>query len=170
MADWVLEPLNRTDHALEVLDLTRRAADYVTLEVARSPDLAFVVDFFEATPPGVTKDKIYPHGIRQGGRLIGIVGIAEGYEFPTDWWIGLMLIDPALRGQGIGTAVAHDLIERARSSGIIMIKLSVLAANPNGLRFWKNLGFEFHRPAPALPGSDGHDRVVLKYRTRKDRT
>ncbi len=170
MVDWKLEPINQADHTLETLDLVQRAADYVTLEVSRAPDLAFVKDFFETAPPGLTRNDLQAHGIRSNGRLVGVIGIAHGYEFPTDWWIGLMLIDPALRGQGIGAQVVAQLIEKANAAGIIMIKLAVLLANPHGLRFWENQGFEFHRPAPAQPGSDGHDRVVLKYRVRKDRT
>lgn len=170
MPDWTLEPISKSRHALEVLDLMHRAADYVTLEVSRTPDLLFVHEFFEATPPGVDKDGLFPFGMRQNDRLIGVVGVAAGYEFPTDWWIGLMLIDPALRGRGIGAAVFQALAEKARTDGVLMVKLSVLTANPRARAFWERQGFEFHRPAPALPGSDGHDRVVLKYRTRKDRT
>ena len=161
---WALVPITRRQHALEVLDLVRRAADYVTLEIGRAPDPAFVFDFFEAAPPGLTRDNLITLGLRHHHRMNGVLCIAEGYEHPTDWWIGLMLIDPAHRRHQIGSNVVKEVIAKARQSGIDMLKLAVLDANPRGRRFWEKHQFVHHRSAPALPNSDGHDRTVLKHR------
>ncbi len=80
-----------------------------------------------------------------------------------DWWIGLMLLDPAFRSQRIGHTVMNKVKRKAQHRGINMLKLAVLCANPRGLRFWIREGFTHHRAAPATPQSDGHDRVVLKF-------
>jgi len=95
--------------------------------------------------------------------MVGMICIAEGYEYPDDWWIGLMLIDPAFRNRCIGRRVVDMVKERAKLRKINMIRLAVLMANPRALKFWHREGFIHHRDAPATASSDGNDRVVLKY-------
>ncbi|WP_298975289.1 GNAT family N-acetyltransferase [uncultured Roseobacter sp.] len=163
MTEITLKPINKADHAEDALDLAERAADYVTLEIGRAPDMDYINEFFEAVPPGLTTDNLYAFAVMQETAMLGMVCVAEGYELPTDWWIGLMLLDPAFRGRGTGRAVLHLLRKRARRAGATMLKLSVLEANPRAVTFWTREGFVPHRYAPATPESDGHNRWVLKH-------
>ncbi|MBW4708329.1 GNAT family N-acetyltransferase [Roseobacter sp. YSTF-M11] len=163
MSEIVLRPINKADHAEDALDLAQRAADYVILEVGHAPDAAFINDFFDAVPPGLTTADLMTFGVMQEQAMTGIVCIAEGYELPTDWWIGLVLLDPAYRGSGIGRTVLHLIKTKARRARMTMLKLAVLEANPRAMHFWTREGFVPHRYAPATPQSDGHNRWVLKY-------
>lgn len=166
MPDISLVPFSKAKNADDVLDLTNRALDYVMLEMGYAPDQTYVDAFFDATPPGVSQEGLMSFGVMSGDALVGIVGIAQGYEFVTDWWIGLMLLDPAFRGQGLGKQVVDQIKKDADARGILFLKLSVLRANPRGSKFWHREGFVKHRYAPATPDSDGHDRIVLKYRIK----
>jgi GNAT superfamily N-acetyltransferase len=159
----VLRPINREDHLIDALDLALRAQDYVVLEVGHAPDEAFIEGFFCDTPPGLGPDCLIHYGVMEGPAMVGMICIAEGYEVPGDWWIGLMLMDPAFRSQRIGHRVMRMVRRQARARDIKMLKLAVLCANPRGLAFWRREGFTHHRDAPATPASDGHDRVVLRY-------
>ncbi|MEM1075155.1 MAG: GNAT family N-acetyltransferase [Pseudomonadota bacterium] len=161
--DLYLQRIFRDEHAADALDLATRAQDYVILEVGHAPEAEYVKDFFTAVPPGLSPDRLLHFGVMDGPALVGLLCIAQGYEFADDWWIGLMLLDPAFRGQGIGGGIIHEIKLRARAQGMATLKLAVLTANPRGLAFWRRHGFEHHRDAPATPESDGHDRVVLKY-------
>lgn len=163
MADPTLLPITRRDHAEDALDLATRAADYVTLEVGHAPNMDFVDSFFTAAPPGLSESDLLHFAIMDGNAMLGMMCIAHGYEFPDDWWIGLVLLDPAFRGRGIGRAVVHLIKERASEQGIASLKLSVLEANPRAMHFWIREGFLPHRYAPAMPDSDGHNRWVLTY-------
>ncbi|MEO9650399.1 MAG: GNAT family N-acetyltransferase [Roseobacter sp.] len=161
--DIVLTPITKKQHSTDALDLATRAADYVILEVGHAPNDAFIEDFFTATPPDLGTDCLIHYGVMEGPAMAGMVCIAEGYEFQNDWWVGLMLMDPAFRSQHIGHKVVDMVKERAMDRGINMLKLAVLVANPRALGFWQREGFTHHRDAPAAPQSDGHDRIVLKY-------
>lgn len=163
MSDIRLEPINKQDHAEDALDLAERAADYVTLEIGRAPDIDFVNDFFDAVPPGLTKADLSPFAVMQEQAMLGMVCIAQGYEYPDDWWIGLLLLDPAFRERGVGRIVLQLIQHKARKAGMSLLKLAVLEANPRALQFWAREGFVQHRYAPATPESDGHNRWVLKY-------
>lgn len=162
--DIILSRLNEQAHSVDALDLAMRAADYVTLEVGYAPDAAYIRDFFTATPPDLGPECLIHLGVMEGPAMVGMLCIAEGYEYPDDWWIGLMLLDPAFRGQRIGSRVMGLVKGRAKDCGVNMIKLAVLEANPRGLKFWRREGFVHHRDARATVRSDGHDRVVLKYK------
>ena len=158
-----LTPITLAEHSADALDLATRAADYVTLEIGYAPDETYVKDFFTAAPPDLGPGCLLHDAVMQGPAMVGMICIAEGYEYPDDWWIGLMLIDPAFRNQSIGHSVVGMVKERAKRRKINMIKLAVLMANPRALKFWHCEGFRHHRDAPATASSDGHDRVVLKY-------
>ena len=157
-----LRPITRHADFEDALDLAQRAEDYVVLEVGHAADEGFIDSFFTATPPDLGPECLIHYGVMEGPAMAGMICIAEGYEYPDDWWIGLMLMDPAFRSQRIGHRVMRKVRARAKARGISMLKLAVLCANPRGLRFWLREGFTHHRDAPATPDSDGHDRVVLK--------
>ena len=53
-------------------------------------------------------------------------------------WIGMVLVDPAMRRRGIGTALLVHCIEHLRRSGVGCIKLD---ATPLGLQVYDPLGF-----------------------------
>ncbi|GFE49474.1 hypothetical protein So717_12270 [Roseobacter cerasinus] len=156
-----LSPITQTEHASDVFNLTLRATDYVTLEIGHAPTHDFVDSFFTAAPPGLTTDDLLHFAVMEGPAMAGIVCIARGYEFPNDWWIGLVLLDPAFRGRGIGTATVGLIKEHATAQAVASLKLSVLEANPRAMHFWIQQGFLPHRYALATPDSDGHNRWVL---------
>lgn len=159
----VLSVITQAEHSIDALDLAMRARDYVILEVGSAPNDDYIHDFFTAVPPGLGQDSLIHYGVMEGPAMVGMICIAAGYEYPDDWWVGLVLMDPAFRSQRIGHRVMEMVKARAATQGVNMLKLSVLCANPRAVRFWHREGFVHHRDAPATPMSDGHDRVVLKY-------
>lgn len=61
--------------------------------------------------------------------MLGMLCIARSYEYPDNWWIGLVLIDPAFRGQGIGHMVVTQVMDRARASYIVAMAAPCPAAS-----------------------------------------
>lgn len=78
------------------------------------------------------------------GNLIGTV-TTTGYGRELGW-IGMMLVDPRFRRQGIATALISRSVNHLKSRHIRCISLD---ATPEGERVYRNLGFEpewtFHR-------------------------
>lgn len=87
---------------------------------------------------------------RSRGRLVGIVVTLAQHPDPADPdpWIGLLMVDAALQGQGFGRHIVEHVEERLRAAGHDAVRLAVLDANPQGLAFWTALGYETigHRP------------------------
>jgi GNAT superfamily N-acetyltransferase len=70
------------------------------------------------------------------GRLIGtITTVAYGTELA---WIGMMLVDPDCRRQGLGTRLMKMALEHLQRIGVAAIKLD---ATPAGRPLYESLGF-----------------------------
>lgn len=85
------------------------------------------------------------------GRLIGIAVTLAHHPDPADPdpWIGLLMVDANLQGQGHGRRLAALVEDRFRGAGRTAARLAVLANNPRALAFWTALGYEVldHRAA-----------------------
>lgn len=82
--------------------------------------------------------RLNPHGCRGAevdGRLAGTVTTVR-YE-PDLAWIGMVLVDPAERGRGIGTALLHESLRLLRD--VPSVWLDATAA---GYGLYTKLGFE----------------------------
>lgn len=74
--------------------------------------------------------------------LVGVMDIVMRYAGPDILTLGLLVIEPALRGKGIGEKAEKLLEDWSRSKNFSRIRLGVLFGNDKGLRFWHKLGFK----------------------------
>lgn len=162
MADIQIVPLNAVrDHA-RVLDLMQRAADYIQLETGRAPDAGYVTTTLTERPSHLTPANLHHFGMVRDGGLTGIICALDGHYAPGEWYIGLLLIDPAARNAGLGAQAVAYIRARAEARAATMIRIAVLDANPAARRFWQRQGFVFERTVQPTPEGDGHLRHVLK--------
>jgi len=72
----------------------------------------------------------------RNGRIVGTcTGVSFGNELA---WIGMMMVDPSCRGQGIGGALLRSCVDLLHRAGVSSIKLD---ATPVGRPFYTHLGF-----------------------------
>ena len=121
-------------------------ADYLALERAETDPEAPADEFFFDAPPGADPAKGRRLGLEQDGRLVGLAELSFGYPAPADAYLGLMLLLPEVRGQGLGRTFLAEVESIARSQGAPALYLAVLDANPRGRAFWLREGF-----TPAAP-------------------
>jgi ribosomal protein S18 acetylase RimI-like enzyme len=81
---------------------------------------------------------------RSLGHLTGIAVTLAHHPDPADPdpWIGLLMVDAGLHGQGHGRRLATLVEDRFRAAGRTAARLAVLADNPKALAFWTALGYE----------------------------
>lgn len=71
------------------------------------------------------------------GSAVGVLSVREEQE-PVE--LDVIVLDPAVRGRGIGSAVIRDVVRRAAASGR-GVALQVLRTNERARRLYERLGF-----------------------------
>ncbi|MEW5867866.1 MAG: GNAT family N-acetyltransferase [Chloroflexota bacterium] len=101
---------------------------------------------FEDLPPGKSQDDHFVFGIAdQQDNLVGLLDAVRGYPDETTWWVGLLLLAPEVRSQGLGPIVLQGFNEFVRSTGGQAVMLGVVEQNRRAYKFWSRIGFDFVR-------------------------
>lgn len=137
----LIRPLDRETDFARTRALCQSAQDDLALAYGGPPGDAAVTEFFTESPPGIAPATMLHFGLFVGQRLAGIANLAFGFPEQDDAYIGLMLLTPADRGQGLGPKLLAHLEAAARQRGARRMLLAVRAANPRGRAFWQRMGF-----------------------------
>lgn len=134
--------------------LLERCGDYFELVEEREPGPGAAGELLRTRPPGTDPgDKIVL--VLTGDSLDGVVDVIRDWPVEGTWLVGLLLLDPALRGRGIGAEVVAALDRWAAGEGAQRLRVAVVHGNARALRFWRGLSFE---EVPPL----GPDAVALE--------
>lgn len=83
------------------------------------------------------------HVLDEAGTRTGYLWYAENRDDdPPRLYIYDIRLEPASRGQGLGTRLLRWLEDRARSLGLPAIGLSVVRHNTGAIRLYERLGYE----------------------------
>lgn len=97
--------------------------------------------------------------VRSGGALVATATLAS-YGRALHW-VGMVIVDPAHRGRGLGTAVLDRMVERSRALGGTTLGLD---ATPLGEPIYRKRGFvpvgPIDRWVGALPPAEAADAAV----------
>ena len=125
----------------EIHDLRTRAADFFD-EVGDPPPTreSFQADL-DDLPEGHTRadETIYRAYLR--GRPVGYAEVLRGFARRDQWMIGILLVDRAVRGRGIGGAVVGAVEADARAAGAGSLAIGVIASRERSVAFWRRQGF-----------------------------
>jgi len=147
----ILEPLPLTpDHDIPAPILTEVTALYASNRAfqALSGDFPDPDDIRPEQVAAALADELANPDVevllaRSEGRLAGIAITLTHHPDPSDPdpWIGLLMVDAGLHGQGLGRRLATLVEDRFRDAGRAAARLAVLDNNPKALAFWTTLGY-----------------------------
>jgi RimJ/RimL family protein N-acetyltransferase len=107
------------------------------------PGPSMAQDLARALPPDKEYDDKFLIGIFGGPQeLVGVLDVIRDYPAQGEWWLGVLMLDPARRGKGLGESVCRAVEQWARDAGAHYIRLAVSAQNTRVHQFWKRVGFE----------------------------
>jgi GNAT superfamily N-acetyltransferase len=154
----------QTSDLAPLQDLLERCEDYFKLVSGKPPDPSGAENLLSDCPPGKDLESKFVLGVwLASGKLIAVLDVLQDYPGKGDWWLGLLLIDPHFRGQGLGRSLYIACDNWAAKNGANALLLGVLEANPGAFRFWKNLGFEtLERRSPVQFSGREHIVIVMK--------
>ncbi|MBP2649883.1 MAG: acetyltransferase [Firmicutes bacterium] len=121
--------------------LSASCHEYLSQQEGKPVDAAFAAEFFKYRPGDCPPENKIVLGIYYKELLIGVFELFVHYPSTDTLNLGLMVIDPAFRGQGFGQMAYHLLDAWTLVRNMTTIRLGVLLWNNDGLRFWEKLGF-----------------------------
>ncbi|MGB6168698.1 MAG: GNAT family N-acetyltransferase [Geitlerinemataceae cyanobacterium] len=145
---YFVKRLTRKDtHLLQ--GLYDRCAEFFILTDGLAPSPTAADEEFDDVPEGKTAEDVYIFGLFDSrNNLLGEISAVRHYPDVQTWWIGLMMLDPEYRGQGLGADFFRGFEHWVSAQGISQISLVAIEANETGLQFWKRMGFEAIRKTP----------------------
>lgn len=138
--------------------LFEEAADYFEATTGTPPAADEAERAFVGGPPTKSVNDKRTVGVFAGdGRLVGVLDAIP--DFPTDGTctIGLLLLDPAVRGAGLGGATLAAFEAWMAGLGATRFRTAVAARLERGLRFLERAGYH---EASRLEGYGGAAHAV----------
>lgn len=148
-----------------VLDLYTRCVDYFVLQDGEPPVETDAADLFTDVPSTKRPEQQHVLGYRRDGRLDAVAALLPDHPRAGDWYLGLLLLDPRLRGQGFGLDIYAGIEQWSKDRGARRMLVAVLETNVDAHRFWRSLDFQPVRTvAPARFKRMSHVRHELARR------
>jgi GNAT superfamily N-acetyltransferase len=155
--------LLKLEDATVLQSLYEQCTEFAFLTDGQPPSPTAAHNEFDAVPDGkTTKDKYIFGLFNPQNDLIGMIESLRHYPDNQTWWLGLMMLSPKQRGQGLGSEFYQGFENWVSAQGIKQVSLSVVEANELGLQFWKSLGFEvICKTEPRQFGNKTHAVYVM---------
>lgn len=116
--------------------LCERCEDYFELVTGRPVPGAEAQSLFSGLPPGKRYDDKFLLGTFRSTSLVGVVDVIRDWRSEGSWTLGLLLLDPTIRGHGVGRAIVALLDSWMSAQGARLIRLGVAVRNARAINFW----------------------------------
>ncbi len=148
--------------AAAVQRLYERCTDFHELAEGMPTRPTAGAEEIEALPPGkMSADKHIFGIVAADGELVGYVDLVRDYPERGDWWLSLLMLDPAARGIRLGSRIVSGAAAWAAARGARAILLGVLEQNPRAERFWRRQGFVEIGRRPYTSDTGRPSRIVV---------
>ncbi|GAB78478.1 Acetyltransferase (GNAT) family protein [Austwickia chelonae] len=144
-------------HEADVLALFGRCEDYFVAATGFPAAAGDVQSLFYSLPPGVDLEMKRLLVIRDGNTVVGLVDVIDNYPDVDSCSVGIFLIEPGSRRQGLGRHMALRLAEELRRLGRKRVTATCPRDWAPGIAFLEHLGFQID--APERPGPEIGNRL-----------
>jgi ribosomal protein S18 acetylase RimI-like enzyme len=160
-------------HDYSVCRLTLRDTQAIQILLEECQDYMLLVDghpagtdaaerLLQEMPPEILPDNKFMFGIMHPIKgLVGLLETIRGYPEEAVWWIGLLLIAPESRSQGLGQKIFSGFVEYIKADGGKAIMLGVVEENERAYLFWNRMGFELVRKTEPRQSGDKTQTVSI---------
>ena len=162
MSTWSLREM-APNEGRDLQALFVRCADFFEISQGGPPERGQAQDQFSSLPPGASHiDKAVLAIVDEDGTMIGAVDFVYGWPDGMTIMLGLLLLEPDARRQGIGSQVLEGLLGMWRAEGFQRVRIGVVAGNVSGRRFWERHDFAEVKREPRPNVSGGEVLVMVR--------
>ncbi len=129
--------------------LLERCRDYIQLVTGALPGSDAAEHMLADCPPGRSSEDKAVIGVINGDcNLVAVLDAIRNYPADGCWWVGLLLVEPTQRNQGLGRSIFQAFEQWVGLLGTKYVFLGVVEDNERASRFWQSLGFEVVEKQP----------------------
>lgn len=92
-------------------------------------------------PDGCTAEQKYFLAYEDGGGIVALLDLLDGYPTDRICYIGLFMVDADRSGKGVGTAIITELCDALSAMGYEALRLAYGKAYSQAVHFWTKNGF-----------------------------
>ena len=119
-----------------------RSTDYFEIATGAPPAKDEAARAFVAGPPSKSVDEKRTVGVfDRSDELIGVLDAIVDWPDPGVWAMGMLLLEPASRGSGLGTAVLKAYETWAGGLGASQFRTAIVSHHERGRRFLEGRGY-----------------------------
>lgn len=126
----------------ELQVLLERCADFEILVTGARPGPTAAEDLLLDTPEDHPLRDKFVIGVWTDQGLTAAIDLLRHFPQEHVWYVGLLLVAPESRGQGLGAQVVEALVDWIRRQGGRALRLVVQEQNPRALDFWRARDFQ----------------------------
>ncbi|MBO4108132.1 GNAT family N-acetyltransferase [Streptococcus suis] len=106
------------------------------------PSLESLANDLVTCPPGKSLSDKYFLGYWEHNRLMAILDLIDGYPTEEVAYIGLFMVDKAVQGTGLGSAIIEEVLA-GLPAHLSRVRLGYVSSNPQAKAFWIKCGFSY---------------------------
>lgn len=111
----------------------------------KEPSAELIRQDLTLTPPGIPPEQKYYFGFFDGDTLLAVMDLVAGYPQDDCAFIGFFMMNHAMQGKGIGSAIITEALDSLKSQGFCLCRLGIDKDNPQSNHFWRKNGFRVIR-------------------------
>jgi ribosomal protein S18 acetylase RimI-like enzyme len=161
MSGYAITRLEWPADEVRLQEFLERCSDYYELHEAcpTPPDTA--VHELTAVPDGRRVDDLHVYGMAApDGALVAIAQLLRNHPKNGEWFIGLLLVAPSMRGRGVGAELVEHVAGLMRVAGVETVHLAVSLKNPRAQAFWERMGFVDRQQVTEVTARSGYVETV----------
>lgn len=138
-------------HELRPVDLPRLAdlclacSEFYELVEGQAPTDQTAANILGPLDPQFAHGIKHVWGVQTGGDLVAVAELLQGHPTPCEWYIGLLLVTPRRRREGLGTQFCRMILDWIAHRGGTTVRLVLQRQNAVAQRFWERQGFSSER-------------------------
>lgn len=142
MSVYAFAHLNRAADESRLQEFLERCSDYYLLHEGWPTPKDAAEHELSVVPDGKSSADLHVIGMTAAaGDLVAVAQLLRNYPGDGDWWIGMLLVAPPLRGRGVGSELLEHVTQFVRAEGGRSLQLVVSSRNPRAIKFWEGVGF-----------------------------
>ena len=126
-------------------DLCLACTAFYELVEGQAPTAETAADILGPLDPEYAHGIKHVWGVEMHGDLVAVAELLQGHPTTYEWYIGLLLVTPQRRREGLGAQFCRMILDWIALRGGATVRLVVHQQNVAAQRFWQKQGFSAER-------------------------